>query len=123
MESRLALWRELIAEAEAYVAALETKLNITAAAVAGSVARREHQAASDIDVVIISDELPASPLDRIELLWSVDITRVEPKGYTRAEFLDRLRRRDPLICEAVNRGIPLRDPEGFLAGLRTSSPR
>ena len=105
VETRWALWRELIAEAEAYVAALETKLNITAAAVAGSVARGEHHAGSGIDVVIISDELPASPLDRAELLWRVDITRVEPKGYTRAEFLERLRRRDPLICETVERGF------------------
>ncbi|MBO8140932.1 MAG: nucleotidyltransferase domain-containing protein [Firmicutes bacterium] len=121
VKRRMAAWEALQEEARAYVRELAAKLEISAAAIAGSVARGDFRAGSDIDVVIVSDALPADPLQRQDLLWSIDISRVEPKGYTRTEFLERLRRGDPLVRESVDAGIILLDPEHFLASLRARS--
>jgi len=122
VQSRLSARRALIDEAHEYVTALGRKVEIVAAVIAGSVARGDYHDGSDIDVVIVSDQLPSHPLKRAELLWSVDLTRVEPKGFTRAEFVERLRRGDPLICETVEQGYVLLDPEGFIAKLRVPHP-
>jgi len=70
---------------------------------------------SDVDVVVISDELPASLGDRAALLGS-GARGVEAHGFTMAEFRGALERGDRLAREAVSAGVALRGELGKLEG-------
>ena len=62
-----------------------------------------------MDVVVVADDLPARIPERTALLGVNGTPRVQPVGFTPAEF-DRARaRRNPLVLEALERGIVLID--------------
>lgn len=103
-----------------YVQALAERVPVRAAAIAGSVARGDFNVWSDVDVVIVSDALPERIPDRGLLLAYDRPGRVEPIGYTTAEFEGAYRRGDPLAREAVETGVVLRGDD-FFARFRTRS--
>jgi len=111
---------ELIAHARVYVEALAAELPDLVAAVGGSVARGDFNRWSDVDVVVVSDALPADARERRERLAVVSVPRVEPHAYTRAELARAIERGDPLARETLGRGVPLR---GALPGAATAHPR
>jgi predicted nucleotidyltransferase len=90
-----------------YVEMLTRRLPVRGAAVAGSVARGDFNAWSDVDVVVVADDLPARALDRAELLLRDAPPGVQPVGYTPAEFERACERGDRLAREAVERGVLL----------------
>lgn len=100
-----------------YVQTLADRIPIRAAAIAGSVARGDFNVWSDIDVVIVSDALPARVPDRGLILAQGAPARVQPIGYTTEEFERACRRRDRLAREALGSGVVLRG-EDFSARLR-----
>lgn len=102
-----------IEQAREYVRLLEQKAGPVSAAIIGSVARGDFNAASDIDVLVVSDLLPESPLRRSELLYSVAIPLVEPKGFTTDEFLQLADKKNPLISDLAAHGIILVDRGPF----------
>jgi predicted nucleotidyltransferase len=108
LAGRRAERERLIALARAYVERLADVVPVGAAAVAGSVARGDFNVWSDIDVVVVSDALPEAGPARAEALALGEAPGVEPHGYTRAELRRALERGDPLVLEAVERGVPLR---------------
>lgn len=78
----------------------------------GSYARGDFNKWSDIDIVIISDEISGNPLERLR---KIDI----PVGYevviwTLDEFRKMLRKKNPLAIETVENGIFLRDDYNIL---------
>jgi predicted nucleotidyltransferase len=75
------------------------------------VARGDFNVWSDVDVLIIADDLPARAPDRSELLLADAPSRVQPVGFTREEFARALRRGNPLALEAASRGVSLRGAE------------
>ncbi|HEY8449372.1 MAG TPA: nucleotidyltransferase domain-containing protein [Bacillota bacterium] len=93
--------------ARKYVTHLTTRICPVQAWIVGSAARGDFHEGSDIDVVIVADALPAHPLERLRLLYSVAPPNVEPKGYTPAEWEAEGRRRNPMVIEAFRVGIPL----------------
>jgi predicted nucleotidyltransferase len=97
----------LVALARAYVERLGERVPVVAAAVAGSVARGDFNVWSDVDVVVVAERLPARALDRAGLLMADAPGGVQPVGYTPGELDRALRRGDPLVTEAVTRGIVL----------------
>lgn len=109
--------RRLRALAEAYLARLAARLPIRAAALVGSVARGDFNLWSDVDVVVVCDELPARLPDRSLVLARDAPGGVQPIGYTSEEFERAHRRGDPLTREAVGAGVPLRG-EDFFARFR-----
>ena len=80
LKKRQALREHYLQLALEYVQSLESELSITAAAVIGSVARGDFNDASDIDVIIISEDLPQDPLERSAVLYENVPPLVEPKA-------------------------------------------
>lgn len=101
-----------IGTAVSYAHKLKETLGPLTAILHGSFARGDFNIGSDIDLIIISDSLPAHPLARMELLYSVIQGGIEAKGYTRAEFLNLLGRKNPIALDASKNGVVLSD-DGF----------
>ncbi len=74
----------------------------------GSLARGDYTAFSDADVVVIADNVPSRPMDRIkdflDPTLSVD---VEPRVYTRDEILEMARCGSKVVEEIASYGILL----------------
>ena len=98
---------ELLARAARYVDELQDRLNVKVAVVVGSVARGDFNLWSDIDVVLIAEDLPDRLLDRLTLLMGDAPRRVQPHAFTAAEFKEALTKKNRLIEEAAHHGVPL----------------
>jgi hypothetical protein len=116
LEERQAQRLRLIDLARDYVNRVASRddepIRVVAAAVIGSVARGDFNAASDIDVIIVSEGLPDSPLARADLLYRDVGARIEPKAFTRDEFERMAADRNPLAIAALTEGVVLLDPHG-----------
>lgn len=99
-EQRLALARE-------HVEQIGRRIPMTGAVVAGSIARGDFNLWSDIDVVVVSDALPAPGPARDQALAGEAAPGLELHGYTSAEFTQALERGDRLALEAAERGVVL----------------
>ncbi|MBU4222614.1 MAG: nucleotidyltransferase domain-containing protein [Euryarchaeota archaeon] len=75
-------------------------------------ARGDNNLWSDIDFLVIFDNLPEHPLKRLEFLYSFADTPIEVKGYTKREFLKLIEKRNPLALDALVEGKLLVD-DGF----------
>lgn len=117
LEARKLQREEYITLARSYATDLQQELGPLSAVLIGSVARGDFNLGSDLDVLIISDNLPANPLKRSRLLYSMVKPMIEPKGYTKAEFNTLLYKKNPLVVAVAKEGIVLLD-EGFLRDLK-----
>jgi hypothetical protein len=79
----------------------------------GSVARGDFNLWSDVDVLVVSDALPAHPLARSEALHRMVLPGIEPKGFTLREYRDAEARDDPFIREIAKHCVVLRDDLGL----------
>jgi predicted nucleotidyltransferase len=79
----------------------------------GSYARGDFNYASDIDLLIISDELPESLNERLSFLnlkrWGV--ADVEPIGWTEKEYALRKKKNDPFIGLLEKEGIVIEEKD------------
>jgi hypothetical protein len=73
----------------------------------GSVARGDFNAWSDVDVLIVSDDLVRKTPDRLFQLSLDGHPRIQAVGFTRVEFTAALHNKNPLVLEASRRGVPL----------------
>jgi uncharacterized protein len=96
-ERRLALARR-------YVSELSDRLPVEAAGVVGSVARGDFNVWSDVDAVVVAEQLPEDGLERTGLLLSVAPPGIQPVGFTPAELDAGLRRRNPMLVELLESG-------------------
>lgn len=76
----------LIDQAQDYVRRLRGVLPDARVFLYGSVARGDFNLSSDIDLLVVSDQLPDEPLKRAELLYSLVRDREEPKGLQTREY-------------------------------------
>ena len=106
LERRRGEREDRLSRARAQVERLNERLPVIGAAVAGSVSRGDFNLWSDVDVVVVSDELPAPGPARGDAL-GVAASGLELHGYTSAEFARALERGDRLAREAVERGVVL----------------
>jgi hypothetical protein len=104
---------ELIALARAYVERLSTEIPVLAAAVVGSVARGDFNVWSDVDVLVVAEDLPVRAPDRAALLTAAAPARLQPVGMTPEELAAALRKRNPLAEEAVRDGVVLAGADLF----------
>jgi predicted nucleotidyltransferase len=112
----------LLALAGDYVEALSARLPVDAAAVIGSVARGDFNRWSDVDVVILSEALPARLPDRLELLYRDRPPKLEPWAFTAEELRGLSGRGDPRARELATDAVVLRG-EAFLAELLADQRR
>jgi len=107
LEERRAEQAGLVDVANEYVEQLSGRVPLIAAALVGSGARGDFNVWSDIDVIVIADDLPERFLDRAELLSFRAPPRVQPVGFTRQEFETALEKRNAMAWEAIQKGIVL----------------
>jgi len=85
----------------------------------GSLARKDYTAFSDADIIVISDNVPSRPIDRIKEFidptLSIDI---EPRVYTSEEVLIMAKKKSRIIKEIVEHGILLSGDEKIIERLR-----
>ena len=72
--------------ARKYGEALSRRVPVRRVIVFGSVARGDFNAWSDIDVLVLAEELPAGGRDRLALLHDPAFLGVQPVGWTPDEF-------------------------------------
>lgn len=94
----------LVATARSYTAALRDRLPIRAAVVFGSVARGDFNQWSDIDVLVIAEDLPANVLTRLDKLGPRP-AGVQPIPWTPDEWRIQHARRNPIALEAISKGV------------------
>ncbi len=94
----------LLDQARHFVAGLDTLLSLRAAVVFGSVARGDFNRWSDIDVLIMADNVCGDALERLDAL-GVRPPLVQPIAWTPQEWQARLVRRDPIAHEAAATGV------------------
>jgi len=78
----------------------------------GSYARGDFNVWSDIDVLVVTDTpLPPNPLRRLDMIEDclLATSGIEPVILTVEEFKSRLRKRDPVAIEAVEKGVTVVD--------------
>jgi uncharacterized protein len=104
----------MIELARGYVERLPAHHSLVAAFVVGSVARGDFNVWSDVDVVVVADNLPVRVPDRTRALGQCAPPRVQPIGFTPEEFRAAHAKGNPLAREAMEIGIPVAgaDPEG-----------
>lgn len=106
IERRLREQQDMIDTARAYVEHLRSRLAVERAWVAGSVARGDFNVWSDIDVVLVAADLPEDPLRRLDLFGDRP-PKVEIVSFTPDEIETARRKNNPLVLEALERGVPL----------------
>jgi hypothetical protein len=106
-------------EVEIYCKKLVEKLRPRSIILYGSMARGDYGVGSDVDILVISDDLPPNFLERLRLLSEANPTLapIQAVGYTPAEFLQMIHRRHPTALYAVADGKPLHD-DGFFQGTK-----
>jgi predicted nucleotidyltransferase len=107
LERRRAERDRLLARAREHVEGLARRMPVAGAAVVGSVARGDFNVWSDVDIVVVSDALPAPGLARAEALGRDAPPGLELHGYTLPEFVRAIDRGDRLAREAMERGVIL----------------
>lgn len=105
MTLRENLRQEAIDKAKKYLDSLGLKKY--QAILFGSFSKGDFNEASDIDLLIISDELPENLNDRLSFLnqkrW--ETPEVEPIGWTEKEYAIRRKKNDPFIGLLEKEGI------------------
>ena len=86
----------LEATATEHVRVLSGEIGVTAAAIVGSVARGDFNVWSDVDVVVVAEDLPRRMPERMALLTAGAPPGVQPVGFTRGEFDAALAKGNPV---------------------------
>ena len=112
LEERVRKQRELLDIARLFSTCVLKKYQRASIVVFGSVARGDFNEWSDIDVlVVVEDKLPSNPLKRLDTIYECleSYPLVEPVIMTLEEFHKMLGKKNPLIMEAIEKGIPVED--------------
>ncbi|MEG6569806.1 nucleotidyltransferase domain-containing protein [Thermoanaerobacterium thermosaccharolyticum] len=92
-----------------YSKIISNVLHPMCAIIIGSVARGDFNDSSDIDVILISDEMPVNYKERMKLLYDHVFDAIEPKGYNTDEFKLLYFKKNPISVEAIEKGIVIYD--------------
>ena len=105
---------ELLRRAERFATSLQADRAVSALVVYGSVARGDFNLWSDVDVLVVTEDLPERLLDRLDLM-AARPARVQAIAWTPSEWRKRLHRGDPIATEAAASGVWLVGRPGDLA--------
>jgi hypothetical protein len=113
IEDRRAERERLIGLARTYIEGLEGRVELHAAAVAGSVARGDFNVWSDVDVVVVAGGLPTRAPERAALLLEGAPPGLQPIGFSPEELTRAWDKGNRLVREAVEAGVYLRGRKFF----------
>lgn len=87
----------------------------------GSVATKSYGVGSDIDMLVISDNFPKNFLERMKILYELNIENapIDVIGYTAHEFKKMITKLHPTALSALMEGIPIYN-EGFYEEAKTT---
>lgn len=87
----------------------------------GSIATKSYGVGSDIDVLVISDKFPKNFLERLKILYELNIENapIDVIGYTTQEFKRMIQKLHPTALSALLEGIPVYN-EGFYEKAKTT---
>jgi predicted nucleotidyltransferase len=115
--SRHAERERLIEVARVYARTLAERIPVRAVVLAGSVARGDFNVWSDVDVLVVADDLPERLPDRLALLAADAPGGIQVVGLTPAELLRAAQRGNRLVLDAAAHGILL---AGDASGLESA---
>lgn len=115
LERRRTQREALIRRAESFVIEIERKHRLRAAVVFGSVARGDFNLWSDVDLLLILEEIEGTPIRRAEALGPRP-PLVQPIVWTVDEWHRQTARRNPIATEAAHGGVWLRGAPDPLSG-------
>lgn len=104
---------ELLERARGFVAGLPRELDARAAVVYGSVARGDFNQWSDVDLLLVCENLPERFLDRFATVGDPP-QPVQVIAWTPAEWRDQLARRNAIALDAVESGVWILGSEAAL---------
>lgn len=104
IEARKGVRESVVSEAKKWASTLPIKCSVY---LIGSYARGDFNLWSDVDILLVSDELVGSPIERLKKIEAPPNYEVLP--LTTREFRSMLGREDSLAKEALKRGVVLRD--------------
>jgi DNA polymerase sigma len=96
---------------EKYLSEIKRELDLKLVILFGSLARGDWMESSDIDLLIVSDDLSNDPMENF-----IRLKRgcVEPHGFSTRRFLDELEKPNLLILDALEYGRRLIADEEFM---------
>lgn len=80
----------------------------------GSYARGDYTDQSDIDVLIVSDKLPADPREAFAMAFRPNRDKIVPTAFNTNVFLKKLREGSTFILEILEDGMILCGDETFI---------
>lgn len=95
------------------------KLRVRLIILFGSMARGDYTDESDIDVLVVADDLPRDPREAFAMLRSLRMPRVNPIGFETGAFIRRLREGSTFILEILEDGKVLYADKAFLEEVET----
>ena len=104
IKARKSVIDRVVSEAKRWASSLSIRCT---AYLIGSYARGDFNFWSDVDILLVSDELFGSPVERLKKIEAPPNYEVLP--LTTREFMNMLRCEDSLAKEALRRGVVLRD--------------
>ncbi|CAN5774151.1 hypothetical protein BH23ACT2_BH23ACT2_14300 [soil metagenome] len=107
LDRRRAEQDRLLATAERFAEGLDPGLGVRVVVVFGSVARGDFHDASDIDVLVVAEDLPPRPPERNATV-GIAPPRVEFVAWTPDEWRKERKRGNPIALEAAEHGHLLR---------------
>lgn len=113
IERRRADQRHLVDRAEKLARGLSPVLGVRAVVVFGSVARGDFNVWSDVDVLVVAENLPPRFLERSDALGPRPAL-VQPVAWTPKEYRLQLARNNPIAIEAAAEGVWLVGAAGDL---------
>ena len=102
-----------------FVEMLKRKFRLRLALLFGSWATGKATLHSDVDLLVVADDLSADPRENIVILkLRGKFSRISCLGYRTEDFLDRLERLSFVILDAVEEGEMIYQDEGLLPKIR-----
>lgn len=107
-------------EVQEYVKTLSRTLNLRLVILYGSAVKGSFGLGSDVDILVVADDLPDNPVERLKLLYELDKTKapLDVKGYKPDEVKRMLAKGHPLIMDALSDGIILYGEKAYVEEIR-----
>lgn len=114
-EENRRVYEEVVRKIKDLIMKMAEKLQPKLVILYGSFVRGDWHQGSDIDLLLISDNIPPSPKDRWDILYTVIMGfPIEPHIYTTKEFKEMLTHARMTVMDALTEGVTLYADDDFM---------